>query len=85
VDYDAISMLNVSATQELAKQVKEKDAKIQALQDESVSQRREIDTLRSELAATGQSMETRLIALEKRLSKGSTPETVSVELSNTAK
>jgi len=26
-----------------------------------------------------------LIALEKRLSKGSTPETVSVELSNTAK
>ncbi|MCX8496220.1 MAG: tail fiber domain-containing protein [Akkermansiaceae bacterium] len=85
VDYDALAMLNVSATQELAKQVKEKDAKIQALQDESVSQRREIDTLRSELAATGQSMETRLIALEKRLSKGSTPETVSVELSNTAK
>jgi hypothetical protein len=31
VDYDAIAMLNVSATQELAKQLKEKDAKITAM------------------------------------------------------
>ncbi len=31
VDYDAIAMLNVSATQQLAKQLKEKDAKIAAL------------------------------------------------------
>ena len=32
VDYDAISMLNVSATQELAKQLKEKDAQIASLE-----------------------------------------------------
>jgi len=78
VDYDALAMLNVSATQELAKQLKEKDAKIQALQDESAA-------LRRELATTNQSMEVRFIALEKRLSKGSSPETASVELNNAAK
>ena len=32
VDYDAISMLNVSATQELAKKLEEKDAVIAALE-----------------------------------------------------
>jgi ribosome-binding protein aMBF1 (putative translation factor) len=32
VDYDAIAMLNVSATQELAKKLEEKDAVISALE-----------------------------------------------------
>jgi len=32
VDYDAISMLNVSATQELSKKLEEKDAVIAALE-----------------------------------------------------
>ncbi|NQX02505.1 tail fiber domain-containing protein, partial [bacterium] len=52
VDYDAISMLNVSATQQVKR---EKDAEIQTLRDENAALRREIDSLRSELATTAQS------------------------------
>ena len=51
VDYEAIAMLNVSATQEIKK---EKDAEVKALQDENA-------TLRATLAT----LETRLAALEK--------------------
>ena len=75
VDYDAIAMLNVSATQQVKR---EKDAEIQALRDENAA-------LRRELAAKDESVEARLIALEQRLSKGSAPETVSIKTANVAK
>ena len=71
VDYDAIAMLNVSATQELAR-------KLKTVQDENAA-------LRRELAAKDESMEARLIALEQRLSNGSAPETVSINTANAAK
>ena len=72
VDYEAIAMLNVSATQQLKR---EKDAEIQALRDENVA-------LRRDLAAKDESVQARLIALEQRLSKGGTPETVSIKTAN---
>jgi hypothetical protein len=37
VDYDAIAMLNVSATQELARKLEIKDQEVKALQDENAS------------------------------------------------
>ncbi|MCX8494721.1 MAG: tail fiber domain-containing protein [Akkermansiaceae bacterium] len=70
VDYDAIAMLNVSATQELVRKVK-------SVQDENAA-------LRRELAAKDASVEARLIALEQRLTKGSAPETVSIKTANAA-
>jgi len=80
VDYDAIAMLNVSATQQLKR---EKDAEIQTLRDQSTAEIKTLQgenaALRRELAAKEQSVEARLIALEQRLSKGSAPETVSIK------
>jgi hypothetical protein len=70
VDYDAIAMLNVSATQELARQLK-------TVQDENAA-------LRRELAAKDESFEDRLIALERRMSKHGATETVSLETAKTA-
>ena len=81
VDYDAIAMLNVSATQQLKR---EKDAEIQTLRDENAAQRREIDSLRSELATTAQSTELRLIALERSLSKENSVKTVSLQTAKAA-
>ena len=69
VDYDAIAMLNVSATQQIKH---EKDAEIQALRDENASLRREI-------AAKEKSMEARLIALERRMSGENAAKTVSLK------
>ncbi|MCX6839972.1 MAG: tail fiber domain-containing protein [Verrucomicrobia bacterium] len=69
VDYDAIAMLNVSATQQIKH---EKDAEIQALRDENAALRREI-------AAKEKSMEARLIALERRMSGEGTAKTVSLK------
>ena len=74
VDYDAISMLNVSATQQLKL---EKDAEIQALRDENAA-------LRRELAAKDESHEARLIALERLISKDGTTETVSLRTAKVA-
>ena len=71
VDYDAIAMLNVSATQELVRQLK-------TVQDENAA-------LRRDLAAKDESMEARLIALERRLTQGGVPETVSIKTVNAAK
>jgi len=71
VDYDAIAMLNVSATQELARQLKSVQAENAAL--------------RRELAAKDQTMEARLIAIEQRLTKKSVPETVSIKTAKAAK
>jgi hypothetical protein len=71
VDYEAIAMLNVSATQQLARELK-------TVQEENAALRRELTT-------KDETMEARLIALEQRLSKGSTPETVSIKTPNAAK
>ena len=71
VDYDAIAMLNVSATQELARQLKTVQAENAAL--------------RRELAAKDKSMEARLIALEARLPKDSAPAPVSHKTVSTSK
>ena len=71
VDYDAIAMLNVSATQELARQLKTVQAENAAL--------------RRELAAKDKSMEARLIALEARLPKDSAPAPVSLKTVSTSK
>ena len=70
VDYDALSMLNVSATQELARQLK-------TAQDENAK-------LRRELAAKDKRLEARLIALEQRLSQTGVAETVSIKTANAA-
>jgi predicted RNase H-like nuclease (RuvC/YqgF family) len=79
VDYDAIAMLNVSATQQIKR---EKDSEIRALQEEN-------SALRAKLAAQQDStvsLEARLIAIEQRLSGESTaPETVSLRTANAAK
>jgi hypothetical protein len=79
VDYDAIAMLNVSATQQIKR---EKDAEILALREEN-------SELRAKLAAQQDStvsLEARLIAIEHRLSGESpSPQTVSVRTANAAK
>jgi hypothetical protein len=76
VDYDAIAMLNVSATQQLKR---EKDAEIQVLRDENAALRRELATKDRELAAKDRSLEARLIALERRMSGESAARTVSLK------
>jgi hypothetical protein len=75
VDYDAIAMLNVSATQQVKR---EKDAEIQTLRDENAA-------LRRELAAKDASLETRLIALERRMSAEGATETVSLKTAQAVK
>jgi hypothetical protein len=75
VDYDAIAMLNVSATQQIKR---EKDSEIQTLRDENAA-------LRRELAAKDASLETRLIALERRMSKEGGTETVSLKTAQAVK
>ena len=74
VDYDALSMLNLSATQQLKR---EKDAEIADLKAENVALRRLV-------AAKDESVEARLIALEQSLSKSSSIETASVKTSETS-
>jgi hypothetical protein len=65
VDYDAIAMLNVSATQELAR-------KLETVQAENAA-------LRRDLATQKQSMEARLIALERRMSGETAAKAVSLK------
>jgi hypothetical protein len=81
VDYDAISMLNVSATQQLKR---EKDAEIQELASQLKSVQDENAALRRELAAKDESFEGRLIALERKISKEGATETVSLSTAKTA-
>lgn len=81
VDYDAIAMLNVSATQQLKR---EKDAEIQELSRQLKTVQDENAALRRELAVKDESLEARMIALERRLSKHGALETVSLENAKTA-
>jgi hypothetical protein len=82
VDYTAISMLNVSATQQLKH---EKDAEMQVLRDENAALRRELATKERELAAKDESVEARLIALERRMSGEGEAQTVSLKTASAAK
>jgi hypothetical protein len=76
VDYDAIAMLNVSATQELARQLKEKDAKIAVLEAQVAAQDKRSTAQADEVA----SQNSRLVALEKLMNQAGGPETVSIKL-----
>jgi hypothetical protein len=69
VDYEAISMLNVSATQELARQVKAQESELTDL-------RAELSKLRSErtsLTQTVNDMEARFVRLEQAMNKTTVP------------
>lgn len=68
VDYEAISMLNVSATQQIKK---EKDAEVKALQDENAGLRTKLaaqDQRLAALEAKDKTRDARLVAIEKLLS-----------------
>ena len=83
VDYDAIAMLNVSATQELARQLKEKDAKIAALEAQVAAQDKRStaqDKRSTAQADEVASQNSRLVALEKLMNQAGAPETVSIKL-----
>jgi hypothetical protein len=82
VDYTAISMLNVSATQQLKH---EKDAEMQVLRDENAALRRELAAKDRELAVKDESVEARLIALERRMSGEGEAQTVSLKTASAAK
>lgn len=73
-EYKAV---NDIALGKLSTQVDEKDAQIQALRDETAA-------LRRELAAKDESLEARLIALERLISKDGTTETVSLRTAKVA-
>ena len=81
VDYTAISMLNVSATQQLKH---EKDAEMQVLREENAALRRELAAKDRELAAKDKSVEARLIALERRMSGEGEAKTVSIKTAKVA-
>ena len=73
VDYEAISMLNVSATQELARKLAASEAAVKALQKENATLREQEETNAkrlAEMSATDKAFEAKLTALEKRLSAG---------------
>ena len=71
VDYDAIAMLNVSATQELARQLEVKDTEIKKLQEENASLRASFAAQERQISAQNardNSLEAKLAAIEKTLS-----------------
>jgi hypothetical protein len=94
VDYDAIAMLNVSATQEikrekdsemqvLDRQLKEKDAKIAVLEAKVAAQDKRStaqDKRSTAHADEVASQNSRLVALEKLMNQAGAPETVSIKL-----
>ena len=96
VDYEAIAMLNVSATQQIKR---EKDAEIQTLRDENAALRRELaakdasleakdaslEAKDASLAAKDAILETRLIALERRMAAKGSTKTVSLKTAQALK
>lgn len=66
VDYDAIAMLNVSATQELARRLEAKDAEVLALQKENAALKAELATQ----ASKDKAQDDQLAALAALLEKG---------------
>jgi hypothetical protein len=74
VDYDAIAMLNVSATQELARKVTTQESELTELRAELARLRREKESLAntvSELKARDDAREDRLARIESSLKKSS--------------
>jgi FtsZ-binding cell division protein ZapB len=86
VDYDAIAMLNVSATQQIKR---EKDAEIQALRAENSELREQLDALRITTAALQERddvWESRMLAIERSLEGGqASPKTVPIKAANLAR
>jgi hypothetical protein len=71
VDYEAITTLNVSATQELARQLEVKDTEIKKLQEENASLRASFAAQERQISAQNardNSLEAKLAAIEKTLS-----------------
>lgn len=64
VDYEAIAMLNVSATQELARKLEAKDAEIAALKKRLADQAATMKTLAARQALRDEALEARLARLE---------------------
>ncbi len=82
VDYDAIAMLNVSATQAIKR---EKDAELKVLRDENATLRAQVAAQQialSELAAKDQGQDAKLAALEKMIQ--SAARAASVKISSPA-
>jgi len=71
VDYDAISMLNVSATQELAKKAVAQDARIAALEAENTRLKVQAHEL-TDLKAENAELAARMEALEKAVARSET-------------
>jgi len=72
VDYEAVSMLNMSATQELARKVKAQEKQLAMQEEELVGLRTEASKLRSERKSLAQSvsaLEAGFARLEKAMSK----------------
>lgn len=86
VDYDAIAMLNVSATQQIKR---EKDAEIEALRLENSELREQLDALRITTAALQERddvWESRMLAIERSLEGGqASPKTVPIKAANLAR
>lgn len=86
VDYDAIAMLNVSATQQIKR---EKDAEIEALRLENSELREQLDALRVTTAALQERddvWESRMLAIERSLESGqASPKTVPIKAANLAR
>lgn len=87
VDYDAIAMLNVSATQELARRVEAKDAEVTALQEDCVALQRENAALKAELSAQAskdKSQDDQLAALAALMEKQSRAAAISTGVATVA-
>ena len=76
VDYDAIAMLNVSATQQVKKE-------LDAVKIENAKLKNQLATLMAEVAKADEAREARLLAIEQRL-LGATKTTVSIASQNKA-
>jgi len=76
VDYDRLFTTGIGAIQELDRQLKEKDAKIAALEAKVAEQDKRSTAQADEVT----SQNARLVALEKMMSKAGAPETVSIKL-----
>jgi tmRNA-binding protein len=77
VDYDAIAMLNVSATQELARKLAAQESKLTELRAEVEKLRSERKSLArsvSDLSARDQAWEARFTKLERALASGAEPQ-----------
>jgi wobble nucleotide-excising tRNase len=76
VDYDAIAMLNVSATQQLKREIQALQTENTALKAKLTAQDKRSTAQADEVA----SQNSRLVALEKLMNQAGAPETLSIKL-----